>query len=175
MSAAWELCIVSVVAYVVLSLSVSVLFHVGNCWAKSNPWPSIAQIRRKSSDENRPIQKRSKSDTVKNIVDTIDVLSSLLEHAQFRLVSAQLSLSRLYPFTYFFQSSFRAVSEQFQSSFRAVSDDFQSIFRAVSEDFQSSFRAVSEQFQSSFRGLSEQFQRTLRAVSEQWSNLGLTF
>ena len=35
----------------------------------------------------------------------------------------------------FFQSSFRAVSEQFQSSFRAVSEQFQTNFRAVSEQF----------------------------------------
>ena len=37
----------------------------------------------------------------------------ILGYGNFRLVSARLSLGRHYPFTYYFQSSFRAVSEQF--------------------------------------------------------------
>ena len=44
----------------------------------------------------------------------------MLEYGHFCLVSARLSLKRHYPFTYYFQSSFRAVLEQFQRIFRAV-------------------------------------------------------
>ena len=42
----------------------------------------------------------------------------------FRPVSARLSLERHYPFTYYFPSSCRAVSEKIQSSFRAVLEQF---------------------------------------------------
>ena len=58
---------------------------------------------------------------------------NLFELGSFRLVSRRLSLRRHYLFPYYFQSSFRAVSEQSQSSLRAVPEQFQSSFRAVSE------------------------------------------
>ena len=70
------------------------------------------------------------------------VLVGSLEYGNFCFVSARLSLKRHYPLSYFYQSSFRAVSEQFQSSLRAAWYQFQCSFRAVSEQFQSSFRAV---------------------------------
>ena len=42
-----------------------------------------------------------------------------------------MSLVRYYLFTYFFQSSFRAVLEQFQSNSRTTLEQFQSTFRAL--------------------------------------------
>ena len=93
----------------------------------------------------------------------------MLEHGNFGLVSGRLSLKRHYPFTYYFQSSFRAVSEQFRSSFRAVSEQVWSSLGAVwggVSQFQvfGGFRGVSEQFQvlggfwGSFRAVSGQFE-----------------
>ena len=96
--------------------------------------------------------------------------------ASFRFVSARLSLERHYLLPYYFQSSFRRVSEQFCGSFRAflkrVSEQFQGSFRAVLEQLQCSFRAVleqfekrvSDQFQSSFKRVSEHLKKSFRAV-----------
>ena len=50
------------------------------------------------------------------------------KYDNFCLVSALLSLVRHYLFTYFFQCSFRVVSEQFQINFRATSEQFQGTF-----------------------------------------------